>query len=214
MAGRLAGSGGEAKRQVVVPLEKNKQGVQSCPETAAPRQMQRRTIAFLRLGDPTIFLIPQRGSLISITSPGRRTNWSCAIDFSPTHSRLVSRALATLSLAFAWLCANGAVWDAMQVAAWGKMFADYSERMTVRQALRETFDPAKPCELCVGIAKAKESSATQSPASEQSAAAKFVLAIHLADAPVFANDPGDWMGGPAPAGLERTDPVPLPPPRV
>jgi hypothetical protein len=126
----------------------------------------------------------------------------------------VSRALATLSLVFAWLCANGAVWDVMQVAAWGKMFAGYSERMSVTQALQETFDPAKPCEMCLGIAKAKEATAKQTSAPEQGAAAKFVLAIHSADAPVFANDPGDWMSGPASSGRERTDPVPLPPPRV
>ena len=32
--------------------------------------------------------------------------------------------LAITSLLFAWLCANGALLDAVQVFAWGKMFAE------------------------------------------------------------------------------------------
>ena len=114
----------------------------------------------------------------------------------------------------AWLCANGALWDAMQVAAWSKMFAGYAETMPVSDALRETFDASKPCEMCRGIAKAKNDTEKQLPLIEQSAAAKFVLVIQPVDAPVFANDRGDWrivsLGGPC----ERTDPVPVPPPRA
>ena len=56
----------------------------------------------------------------------------------------------------AWLCANGALLDLVQVFAWSRMFAGYTQTMTVGAALRETFDPAKPCELCLGVADAKD----------------------------------------------------------
>jgi hypothetical protein len=126
----------------------------------------------------------------------------------------VRRRISTIALVIAWLCANGALWDAMQVAAWGKMFAGYSESMSITEALRETFDGSKPCEMCVGIAKAKDATTKQLPSPEQGAAAKFVLAIHVVDAPVFANDPGNWTTSPLTVILERIDSVPVPPPRV
>ena len=50
------------------------------------------------------------------------------------------RKFAVLSLAFAWLCANGAIWDAAQVVAWAKMFAGYAQTLSVSAALEETFD--------------------------------------------------------------------------
>lgn len=121
---------------------------------------------------------------------------------------------ATAALVIAWLCANGAVWDALQLAAWGKMFANYSATMSVTQALKETFDPAKPCDMCVGIVKAKGETKENLPATEQQQTAKFVLAIHTVDSPVFANDMGDWLPAPSMRLAERTDPVPLQPPRV
>jgi hypothetical protein len=126
----------------------------------------------------------------------------------------VRRRFATASLLIAWLCANGAIWDVMQVAAWGKMFAGYSGTMTISQALQQTFDPAKPCEMCVGIAKAKDATDKKLPSNEQTAGAKFILVMHAAEAPVFTNDPGDWVNLSVGRLTERTDPVPLPPPRV
>lgn len=126
----------------------------------------------------------------------------------------VVRRLAIASLSLAWLCANGLMWDAMQMAAWGKMFAGYTETMSVTQALRETFDPAKPCEMCRGIALAKDATQKQSPAPEQQSAAKFVLALQAVDAPVFGPARETWTSLRAPRLAERSDPVPLPPPRA
>ena len=126
----------------------------------------------------------------------------------------LSRKLAIVSLAFAWLCANGVLWDAMQIFAWGKMLAGYTETMSLGAALRETFDPAKPCEMCVGIAKAKDATHKQAPAPESSAAAKFHLAMHPVEAPVFATPRTAWPVSRTMILLERTDPVPLPPPRA
>lgn len=124
------------------------------------------------------------------------------------------RVVAIFSLVVAWLCANGAVWDAMQIAAWGRMFAAYSQTMAFSQALRETLDPSKPCEMCVGIAKARDEGHKDLPTREQQAAAKFVLISHTVDRPVFSNDPGNWLEHSMLPGPARTDPVPLRPPRV
>lgn len=126
----------------------------------------------------------------------------------------MSRKLAIVSLSFAWLCANGVLWDAMQVFAWGKMIAGYAQAMPLGAALRETFDPAKPCEMCVGIAKAKDATQQQAPAPESSAAAKFHLAIHTVESPVFVAAHDAWPATRARLPRERTDPVPLPPPRA
>lgn len=126
----------------------------------------------------------------------------------------MSRKLAIVSLAFAWLCANGVLWDAMQVVAWGKMLAGYTETMPLGDALRATFDPAKPCEMCVGIAKAKDATQKQAPAPEPGSAAKFHLAMHVVESPVFAPAPAAWPVARTTMLRERTDPVPLPPPRA
>jgi hypothetical protein len=126
----------------------------------------------------------------------------------------VTRLVATASLVFAWLCANGALLDAVQVVAWGKMFAGYAETMSVSAALRETFDPAKPCSLCKHVAKVKESVQQQLPAPSDDAAPKFVLTLHAPEPPIFANDPGEWIASPSLRVCLRTEPVPLPPPRV
>src|SRR5687768_1456684 len=52
--------------------------------------------------------------------------------------RNVRLRFAQLSLLLAWVCANGAIWDAVQVFAWSKMFVGYASTMTVPAALRET----------------------------------------------------------------------------
>ena len=126
----------------------------------------------------------------------------------------VRRILATASLVFAWLCANGALLDAVQVVAWGKMFAGYAGTMTVSAALKETFDPAKPCALCRHVAEAKESARQEMPSLGDNAGPKFVLALNISEPPVFTNDRGDWLASPSNSVCERTDPVPVPPPRV
>ncbi len=125
------------------------------------------------------------------------------------------RKLSIGCLLLAWLCANGALLDMVQVVAWGRMFAGYNETMSVGAALRETFDPNKPCELCVGVAEAKETAQQQlPPVPEQSYAAKVVL---VCDAPapiVFSSFSREWPSALASAGPSRCDPVPVRPPRA
>lgn len=124
------------------------------------------------------------------------------------------RFIAITSLACAWLCANGSVWDAVQIVAWGRMFSAYSETMTVAAALKETFDPAKPCKLCLRVGKGKAQARQQMPAPAEQEAAKIVLMLDSTPAPFFANDPGRWLSATPAWYDERTEPVPVPPPRV
>ena len=126
----------------------------------------------------------------------------------------VRRRLAIPCLLLAWLCANGAVWDALQVVAWTRMFANNTQTMTMSAAWRETFDGSKPCEMCLGVAKAKETAQKQLPPPGERTEIKFVLAIESVDVPVFVNLPGRWTRVAAVTHPERTDPVPVPPPRV
>lgn len=124
------------------------------------------------------------------------------------------RKISTACLLFAWLCANGAIWDVMQVFAWTKMFTGYAQNMAVAAALKETFDPNKPCELCTTVAKAKEQEQKQLPPQIERGADKLVLATHANTPVVFHRPAHDWPGLSHEAGMSRTDPVPLPPPRV
>lgn len=118
------------------------------------------------------------------------------------------------ALLLAWLCANGALLDVVQVVAWGRMFSGYRETMSVGAALRATFDPAKPCELCVGVAQAKDV-AEKSPAVPAGRAAeKLVLACETPARLIFVSIPTDWPAALASAGPLRTESVPVPPPRV
>jgi len=118
-------------------------------------------------------------------------------------------------LLFAWLCANGALLDAVQVFAWGKMFAENARTLPLGAALRATFDPAQPCALCLGVAAAKATAARELPSSvERPAAEKFLLALHSPARPFFLSSSADWPVTLASVTPSRTEPVPLPPPRV
>jgi hypothetical protein len=127
----------------------------------------------------------------------------------------VRKNLAITSLLFAWLCANGALLEAVQVFAWGKMFSENLQTMRVATALRATFDPARACEFCLGVAAAKETAKQQLPGSvDQPSTEKLVLALHSSARPFFLSPSADWPVTLASVPPSRTEPVPLPPPRV
>jgi hypothetical protein len=118
-------------------------------------------------------------------------------------------------LLFAWLCANGALLDAVQVFAWGKMFSENLQTMRVATALQATFDPARACHLCVSVASAKDTAREQLPGStERASTEKLVLALHAVARPFFISPSADWPVTLASVPPSRTEPVPLPPPRV
>ena len=124
------------------------------------------------------------------------------------------RRLPSLALLFAWICANGALLDAVQVLAWGKMFSAYVETETVLKALDKTFDPAKPCHWCVKVRAARETAKQHSPAAIESAGERILLALNRAEEIVLPAPQPHW---PRPASarlVARCEPLPVPPPRA
>lgn len=51
--------------------------------------------------------------------------------------------------------ATGMQWDALQVVAWSRMFADNARTMPVLAAVRQTFDAREMCGLCCTVQQAK-----------------------------------------------------------
>ncbi len=125
------------------------------------------------------------------------------------------RHLSITCLLFAWLCANGAVWNAVQLVAWAQMFHDYSQVMPTAQAIQVTFDGSKPCELCHISQSAQDTAREQQPRdADLGGSDKILLAFHVT-APLVLHVPAtDWPGVVHDTGLLRTDPVPVRPPRV
>lgn len=127
--------------------------------------------------------------------------------------RALLKRLPSAALLLAWLFANGALLDAVQVLAWGKMFAGYAETMDVRAALARTFDPSRPCNLCRTVSRARDQAKSQLPAAVESSAEKLILALHQPGPVLFVIEPSGWEQDSPANGPFRTDPVPVPPPR-
>ena len=125
------------------------------------------------------------------------------------------RRLSFAALVLAWLCANGAIWNVVQVVAWAKMINDYSRVMPMTRAIRITFDGSAPCTLCVMTAQARDAAREQLP-QEAALGATEKLLLSFQPTPVFVLTAPEaaWPGIGDVTGLMRTDPVPLPPPRV
>lgn len=127
--------------------------------------------------------------------------------------RRVRKSLATVSLLFAWLCANGAVSDVAQIFAWSRMFTQYAQVLPVSAALTETFDASKPCELCLAV-KATRATQESRPEAILASAEKLLLSCTTPTPLVFPAPAVTW---PEPAGwcaLTRVEAVPVPPPRA
>jgi hypothetical protein len=128
----------------------------------------------------------------------------------------VRRKLAITCLFLAWFCANGALWDVVQVVAWGRMFASYSTRLSPLRALEETFDASRPCALCVAVHKAQDTARKQLPrdAALGGGTERLLLISEGTPAVVLTAPESSWPGAVDDAGLTRVDSVPVPPPRV
>jgi len=122
------------------------------------------------------------------------------------------RALTITTLCFAWLCANGALWDSAQVFAWGKMVHEYSQTMPLSTAIEKTFDGSEPCEICVVVKDAQQ----QYPAQkmDRSSSDKVLLAYHPTETVVIEAPTYSWPGPTDHTGQLRTESVPMRPPRV
>jgi hypothetical protein len=126
----------------------------------------------------------------------------------------VRRAFPTAALIFAWLCANGAIWDAAQIFAWAKMFTGYAQTLSLGAALAQTFDASKPCDMCVSVAKAKDLAQKQAPQSIERAVEKILLACEVPARVVIEVPFAEWPPARSRVALVRTEQVPVPPPRA
>ena len=125
------------------------------------------------------------------------------------------RRISITCLLLAWLCANGAVWNVVQLVAWAKMFHDNSQTMSTPQALAVTFNGSKPCELCQLSHAAQETAREQLPrATDLGGSEKILLACHVTAPLVLTTPDFAWPGVVHDSGLTRTEPVPVPPPRA
>jgi hypothetical protein len=128
----------------------------------------------------------------------------------------VRRHLSLTALLLAWLCANGAVWNVVQVVAWAKMFHDYSQVMPVAEALELTFDGSAPCDMCTISQDAQDTARSQLPreAALGSGNEKILFVSDCAPVTVLAAPDYAWPGLVSETGLTRTESVPVPPPRA
>ncbi|MBA4136580.1 MAG: hypothetical protein C0518_04610 [Opitutus sp.] len=114
----------------------------------------------------------------------------------------------------AWLCANGAVWNVVQVVAWAKMFRDYAEVLPTAQALRLTF-AGEACELCHFAQAGQDAARDQLPRDAALGASDRLLLVFQAAPPLVMSPPEfAWPGLVPEIGRLRWDGVPVPPPRV
>ena len=119
-------------------------------------------------------------------------------------------------LLLAWLCANGALWNVVQVVAWARMYHNFSQLMPAARALEVTFDGSAPCELCHVAQAGQKAARDQSPKDADLAGGqeKLLLASENATAFVLNAPESDWPGVAHDAGLQRPELVPVPPPRA
>jgi len=104
--------------------------------------------------------------------------------------------------------------DVAQVCAWTRMFAGYACELPVGAALRATFDPARPCELCLAVAKAKAAEQREAPASPVRSGEKLVLAFAVPALLAFPARPDGWPSAGPELAPARVEPVPVRPPRA
>lgn len=124
------------------------------------------------------------------------------------------RHFSIFCLCAAWLCANGALLDVAQVFAWARMFAGYAQTESVGAALRNTFDPAKRCPICLAVEKARDASREQQPPAATVALEKIVLICQHTEIFLTPAAPREWPESAPAFAPARHEPVPLPPPRI
>ncbi len=123
------------------------------------------------------------------------------------------RRLPAISLFCAWLCASGAMLDVTQVFAWTRMFAGYARTETVVAAVKDTFDPCRPCALCRAVCRAREASSQHAPAVPAAGGDRMILVFERPDRFVVVCDGQAWPEFRSASAVARTGEVPVPPPK-
>jgi hypothetical protein len=125
----------------------------------------------------------------------------------------MSRRLSAISLLCAWLCASGAMLDVAQVFAWTRMFAGYARTESIAAAVKETFDPGKPCAICRVVSHARDAADQRAPAAPSAGSEKIVLIFEGHEGFVAVSAERAWPAAPSARALARGGDVPVPPPR-
>lgn len=124
------------------------------------------------------------------------------------------RKISLLCLLVAWVCANGVVWNAVQVVGWTKMLHDYSRVMPVGEAIKLTFSGEAPCDFCRVAESGRGQAEQQLPHDVLGSAAERILFVADAAPVVVLPAPlASWPVLAAETGSLRTETVPVPPPR-
>ncbi|MFO1447243.1 MAG: hypothetical protein U1F61_03610 [Opitutaceae bacterium] len=115
--------------------------------------------------------------------------------------------------------ATGSHWDLVQVVAWARMFAGYSEVMSLSEAAAKTF-AGETCTLCQLAQDGKQQQqqgskerSTPPPASSAKAVEFCPLTADAVVLPPLAKPVGLLAAIVAPEGRGRASP-PIPPPRA
>jgi hypothetical protein len=125
----------------------------------------------------------------------------------------MSRRLPAVSLFVAWLCASGAMLDVAQVFAWARMFTGYARNESVVAAVRDTFDPARPCALCCALSKARQAEGRGVPAAPAMSGDRIILILDRPEVFVAESPERAWPDDALVRPAARTGDVPVPPPR-
>ena len=125
------------------------------------------------------------------------------------------RRLSIFALCIAWLCANGALWNVVQVVGWAQMLRDYSTVMPAAKAIEITFNGSAPCKFCHMSQSAEDTARQQLPRDAELGGGmeKILLVAGDAVAVVVTAPDQTWPGVANDAGQTRTESVPVPPPR-
>ncbi len=113
--------------------------------------------------------------------------------------------------------ATGSQWDLVQVVAWGKMFAGYSEEMSLSAAAKKTFsgEMCGVCQVAQNGKKQQESNGDKTPQAK-SPGKVLDLSLLTSSTPVLSpirEAVGTIAAVMFPDGRGRSSP-PSPPPRV
>ncbi len=103
--------------------------------------------------------------------------------------------------------------DLTQVFAWARMFGGYARSESVMAAARDTFDPARPCELCQAVSRAREAASSQAPAPRTQGAEKMLLILERPSAFLISRPQEAWPVAAHACPVARASDVPVPPPK-
>ena len=111
------------------------------------------------------------------------------------------------------LFAAGVHWDALQVFAWSRMFAENARTLPTLAALRQTFDPQAMCGVCCVVQEAKREQRQAAAVGADTGKAPLVL---LPMARVIVAVPVGRAGFVWDSIMEdvQREAPPVPPPRV